>query len=184
MIIFHRAKSWRLFYSSLLITGVCFMLVGFISKETDPLIAIFVFLAGLILAIIGGRLLIRYEVDKRKYTGGKVDRKADYMFTLTTNETTVIVNDFAQIRQALLNLDETKSGVVKMEISPALGDIYMIECLYQNNYFYTYAWQHRDNGNGYWYMVCDKAIGAEYTFKRLYKHHKKIDFSSFNKDVM
>ena len=105
----------------------------------------------------------------------------EYTFVLSTEYGKMTVHDFEQIESALKQQNERKNGIVKMEISPAIGGILSIENVFRGDAFYTYVLEQREDGLGYWYKACGNADNAADDFKRLYKKHKKINLKSYTR---
>ena len=93
------------------------------------------------------------------------------------------VNSYAQMEEAIKNLDKMKQGCVEIKIQPPMGGIKQINVFYwdQDAYAHTYILQEREQGEGYWVSTCDKAIGALYDLKQLYVKHKPIDYSMYHR---
>ncbi|MBD5464502.1 MAG: hypothetical protein HDR22_01540 [Lachnospiraceae bacterium] len=181
---YHYNRSWTAFGIALLGVGSGHIMVALaVSKNSDIQSVMVLIIIGIILSVIAIKVLIWDWKDRKKYATYKIDKSLDYTFMLTANDRQEKVQDFSQIEAALKELEETKTGIVKVDITPVMGGVIYMECSYnpKENYFCTYVFQQREDGKGYWYSLCDKTHNAWYNLKRLYVKRKMIDFSSYNR---
>ena len=177
-------RSWESFGIALLGVGLGNIIVALaVSKNSDIRGVVVLIIIGIILSAIAIKVLIWDWKDRKKYARYKIDKSLDYTFMLTANGRQEKVLEFSQIEAALKELEKTKTGIVKVDITPVMGGVIYVECSYspERDYFYTYVYQQREDGKGYWYSLCDKTHDAWYNLKRLYVKRKMIDFSSYNR---
>ena len=175
-------RNWNTFGLSVLITGLGLAILGVILFKPDDLIYCLVaIIIGVILSILGARIIIWDWKDSKAETQGKVDKSLNYVFTLSTPRGMEVVTDYVQIENALNELEKTKQGMVEVKIEPAMARICSVDCSYKKGYFYTYYLQEREGGKGYWFSVCESTFEAKGSLKRLFVKHKKPDFEYLNR---
>ncbi len=175
-------RSWTTFALSVTVFGLAWVVFAILlapSQELLPIIIMFLF--GAVITGIGIAVFVWDWRGRKKDTGGKVDKNANYVFTLTTPYGSEVVTNFEQIQHALNQLEQTRQGMVAVKIEPPIANICSIDCCYREGYFRTYVLQMRENGLGYWFMLSDGVQAVAYHFKQLYVKKKKIDFSYYNR---
>lgn len=175
-------RSWTTVGMDLLIVGLGIAIFGVILGKPDEMIySIIAVVIGVLLAIGGICVLVWDWKERKTETQGKVDKNQNYVFTLSTDRGTEIIKDYAQIENALNELEEKKQGMVEVKIEPPMARICSVDCSYKNGVFETYYLQERDDGKGYWFSICKSTFEAKGSLKRLFVKHKKIDYEYLNR---
>lgn len=182
----YNKQSWTTFGGCVLIVGLtliglAMMFICCGMREQDIVPVIIMMLLGVAISAAGINVLVWHLKDKYKYTGGKVDKSLEYVFTMSTPDETEVVSEYGQIERALKQLGQTKNGVVKISMEPPMANICEIDCSYKNGYFYTYFLQERIDGKGYWLSICDTTHVAMRNLRLLFVKHKKIEFDGMNR---
>ena len=100
-------RSWQSFGGAIFAVGLLFMVLAvMLAKPEEILGCIILFLLGAVFAVIGGRILIWDWKERKTETNGNVDNSLNYVFTLSTSKGTEVITDFAQIENALKELEE------------------------------------------------------------------------------
>ena len=175
-------RNWNTFGLSVLSIGLMFAIFGVILfKPEDWIYCLIAIIIGVALSIIGARIVIWDWKDSKAETQGKVDKSLNYVFTLSTPTGTAAVTDYAQIENALNELEKTKQGMVEVKIEPPMARICSVDCSYNKGNFYTYYLQEREGGKGYWFSICESTFEAKSSLKRLFVKHKKPDYEYLNR---
>lgn len=175
-------RSWNTVGLMVLALGLLLVLFGVILAKPDEMIyCIVMIIVGVVLCIVGARILIWDWKERKTETQGKVDKNQNYVFTLSTPMGTEVVTDYVQIEKALNELEKTKQGMVEVKIEPAMARICSVDCSFNKGNFYTYYLQEREDGKGYWFSVCQSTFEAKGSLKRLFVKHKKLDYELLNR---
>ena len=103
----------------------------------------------------------RYQ-ETHQDTNYEIDQTKEYVFTMQTSRDHIeTVNRYAQMEEAIKNLDKMKQGCVEIKNSAAYGRNQTDKCLFTGirTHTHIHILQERDKGEGYWVSTCDKAIG-------------------------
>lgn len=180
-----KKRGWSEFGLVMSFVGMFFVVTAIFLAQYLPqnelLPMVIIFALGVVLTGIGVKVLIWNWKETKKDSYGKVDKTATYVFTLTTEQGSEIVTDYAQMQAALKKVETTLTGKVEVKIEPPMANICVIDCCYRNGYFNTYYLQKRKDGYGYWFSLSDTTDSAAKNLKRLYVKHKNVDFYGLNR---
>ncbi len=176
-------RSWNTFGLMVLLAGLTLVVLGTILSRPEELIYCMIAIGiGIVLTIVGIRILVWDWKERKTETHGKVDKSLNYVFTLSAPDGgTEVVTDYVQIEKALNELERTKQGMVEVKIEPPMARICSVDCSYKKGNFYTYYLQEREDGKGYWFSVCESTFEAKSSLKKLFVKHKKIDYEYLNR---
>lgn len=127
----YNKRTWEGFYESFIITGVILIVMcGFLLKYVngkDVFILLGMFILGCACLIFGVYKRVKRYQETHLDTNYEIDQTKEYVFTMQTSQDHIeTVNSYAQMEEAIKNLDKMKQGCVEIKIQPPMGGIKQI----------------------------------------------------------